>query len=75
MYESTRVPSIVVALECNQDAVDRDLPQQFLRLKRMIDVCWAIAGPKRHVLAILMPLGGASTYEGFIARLEVWIYL
>ena len=29
MYESTQVPSIVVALEFNQDAVDRDLPQQF----------------------------------------------
>ena len=73
MYESTQVPSIVVALEFNQDAVDRDLPQQFLRLKRMMDESWAIAGPKRHVLAILMPLGEASTAEGFIARLEEWI--
>ena len=61
----------MVALEFNQDAVDRDLPQQFLRLKRMMDESWAIAGPKRHVLAILMPLGEASTAEGFIARLEV----
>ncbi len=73
MYESTQVPSIVVALEFNQDAVDQDLPQQFLRLKRMMDESWAIAGPKRHVLAILMPLGEASTAEGFIARLEEWI--
>ena len=73
MYESTQVPSIVVALEFNQDAVDRDLPQQFLRLKRMMDESWAIAGPNRHVLAILMPLGEASTAEGFIARLEEWI--
>ncbi|WP_338795846.1 PelD GGDEF domain-containing protein [Acidovorax sp. DW039] len=73
MHQSTKVPSIVVALEFTQDAAERDLPQQFLRLKRMMDESWVIAGSKRQVIAILMPLGDASTAEGFIGRLEEWI--
>jgi len=73
MQESTQVPSVIVALEFNQLAIDRDLPQQFLRLKRLMDETWWISGPRRQVLAVLMPLGDASTAEGFIARLEGWM--
>lgn len=73
MQESTRVPSVVVALEFNHSAIDRELPQQFLRLKRLMDETWWITGPRRQVLAVLMPLGDASTAEGFIARLEGWM--
>ncbi len=74
MHENTQVPSIVVALEFNQEAIRRDLPQQFLRLKRLMDESWAIEGEKRQILAVLMPLGESSTAEGFIARLEEWIH-
>lgn len=73
MHQSTQVPSMVVALEFNQAAMAKDLPQQFSRLKRLMDESWAIAGETRHIIAVLMPLGEASTAEGFIARLEEWI--
>lgn len=73
MQESTRVPSMVVALEFNQSAIDRGLPQQLLRLKRLMDEIWWMTGPRRQVLAVLMPLGDTSTAEGFIARLEGWM--
>jgi hypothetical protein len=73
MEKSTGVPSIIVALEFNQAAIDRDLPQQMQRLKRLMDEIWLIDGTQRSVLAVLMPLGDASTAEGFIARLEGWI--
>lgn len=73
MQQSTAVPSIIVALELNQAAIDRDLPQQLLRLKRLMDETWLLSGPQRQVLAVLMPLGSASTAEGFIARLESWM--
>jgi hypothetical protein len=65
MQQSTQVPSMIVALEFNQTAIDKELPQQFARLKRLMDESWAIA--------VLMPLGDASTAEGFIARLEEWM--
>lgn len=73
MYESTRVPSIVVALAFTPEAVAQDLPQQLLRLKRLLDESWWIHGPERQVLAMLMPLGDAATAEGYVARLEAWI--
>ncbi|MDH4464168.1 MAG: PelD GGDEF domain-containing protein [Acidovorax sp.] len=73
MEKSTGVPSIIVALEFNQAAIDRDLPQQMQRLKRLMDEIWLIDGTQRSVLAVLMPLGDASTAEGFIARLEGWM--
>lgn len=73
MHQSTRVPSIVVALQFNSSAVEQDLPQQLLRLKRLMDESWLIEGPQRQVLAMLMPLGDMSTADGYIARLEGWI--
>ena len=69
---STQVPSIVVALEFLPRAIARDLPQQIQRLKRELDEIWLIAAPDRQVLAVLMPLGDATTAEGYIQRLETW---
>ncbi|MCO5109819.1 MAG: PelD GGDEF domain-containing protein [Burkholderiaceae bacterium] len=69
---STRVPSIIVALEFLPRAIARDLPQQIQRLKRELDESWLITAPERQILAVLMPLGDASTAEGYIQRLEAW---
>lgn len=70
--QTTQVPSVIVALEFLPRAVERDLPQQILRLKRALDESWLIEGSERHVLALLMPLGDAATAEGYIARIENW---
>ena len=69
---STKVPSIIVALEFLPRAIERDLPQQIQRLKRELDECWLIATPERQILAVLMPLGDTATAEGYIQRLETW---
>lgn len=69
---STKVPSIIVALEFLPRAIGRDLPQQIQRLKRELDECWLIATPERQILAVLMPLGDTATAEGYIQRLETW---
>lgn len=74
MHQKAGVPSIIVALEFSPVAVERDLPQQMQRLRRLMDETWLITGPTRQVLAVLMPLGDASTAEGFLARLENWIH-
>ncbi|GAA4420078.1 PelD GGDEF domain-containing protein [Acidovorax lacteus] len=70
--QTTRVPSVIVALEFLPRAVARELPQQILRLKRELDESWLIEGPQRQVLALLMPLGDAATAEGYISRIENW---
>ncbi|MGP1629774.1 MAG: PelD GGDEF domain-containing protein [Giesbergeria sp.] len=69
---TTRVSSIVVALEFLPRATARELPQQIQRLKRELDEYWLISTPERQVLAMLMPLGDAATAEGYIKRLETW---
>ena len=74
MHQKAGVPSIIVALEFTPSAVERDMPQQLLRQRRLMDETWLIQGPGRQVLAVLMPLGDASTAEGFLARLERWIH-
>lgn len=74
MHQSTKVQSIVVALEFTPTAIAHDLPQQLLRLRRLMDETWLLQGQNRQLLAVLMPLGDASTAEGFLARLENWIH-
>ena len=66
------MPSVIVALEFLPRAIERDLPQQIHRLKRELDESWHVSTPERQVLAMLMPLGDASTADGYIARLETW---
>ncbi|MCE1251254.1 MAG: PelD GGDEF domain-containing protein [Comamonadaceae bacterium] len=73
IHASTGVPSIIVALQFQARALAQELPQQILRLKRELDETWLLAGPQQALLAVLMPLGEASTAEGYIARLEGWI--
>ncbi len=72
IQQSTRVPSVVVALECLPRAVAQDIPAQIHRLKRELDEIWEITAAGRTVLAVLMPLGSQATAEGYIARLEQW---
>ncbi len=70
IHASARVPSIVVALECQPRALEQNLPAQVERLKRELDETWLITAPGRQVLAVLMPLGNGTTAEGYIRRLE-----
>ncbi len=72
IHQSTKLPSVIVALEFLPRAVAEGLPGQIQRLKRALDEDWLIEGPHRHVLAMLMPLGDGSTAEGYINRLETW---
>ena len=72
IYTSTQVASVIVALEFLPRAIERDLSQQIQRLKRELDESWPICAPERHILAVLMPLGDASTADGYITRLETW---
>lgn len=69
---TTGVPSVIVALELNERAVQQGLAQPLQRLKRELDETWLIDAGTRHVLAVLMPLGNEATAEGYVARLQGW---
>lgn len=72
LRQTTGIGSIIVALEFLPRAVERDLPLQMMRMKRALDEHWLIPAGERQILATLMPLGDASTAEGYLARLEAW---
>ena len=73
IHASARVPSVIVALEFQQRALEQNLPAQVARLKRELDEAWLITAPRRQLLAVLMPLGNGTTAEGYIRRLEAWM--
>jgi polysaccharide biosynthesis protein PelD len=73
MQQATGVQSVIVALEFSPAAMMQNLPEQVLRLKRMLDEAWSIQSERKHTLAFLMPLGDNSAVEGFLNRLEIWI--
>lgn len=76
IYASTRVSSIIVVLQFQQRAIEQDLPQQVMRLKRELDEIWLLHTPEypqHQALAVLMPLGNGATAEGYVHRLETWI--
>lgn len=74
IHARTGVPSTIVALQFQEHAVAQELPQQVLRLKRELDETWLLQTPRQALLAVLMPLGEASSAEGYIARLESWMH-
>lgn len=74
MFNESGVHSVLVALEFSSDAVSHQLPEQIVRMKRMLDEYWLMEPRQgRQMLAVLMPLSNAATAEGFIDRLERWI--
>lgn len=69
---TTKVSSVIVALEFLPRAIERALPAQIMRLKRELDEIWWYTGPERQVIALLMPLGSQSTADGYLNRVELW---
>ncbi|WP_370681119.1 PelD GGDEF domain-containing protein [Comamonas sp. GB3 AK4-5] len=64
--------STLVVLEFSDEAIAHHYPQQILRMRRMLDEHWLMQSPQgRQMLAVLMPLGNASSAEGFLQRIEL----
>lgn len=50
-----------------------EIPLQFLRIKRGLDLYWQTYVDGKPVLAILMPFASASAKDGFFERFEDWL--
>jgi hypothetical protein len=71
MQASAGLDSALVVLEFSAEASALQRPQQILRMKRMLDEYWLLQSPQGlQMLAVLMPLGNASSAEGFLQRIE-----
>lgn len=50
-----------------------EIPMQFLRIKRGLDLYWQSYVEGNPVIAILMPFASPSAKDGFFQRLEGWL--
>lgn len=51
-----------------------EIPTQFLRIKRGLDLYWNTYVNGSPVLAILLPFASASAKDGFFERFEEWVH-
>jgi hypothetical protein len=50
-----------------------DIPVEFLRVKRGLDLYWQTHVKGRPVIAVLMPFASPAAKDGFLLRLEGWL--
>lgn len=55
------------------DRFKEEIPMQFLRIKRGLDLYWQTFVDGNPVIAILMPFASASAKDGFFQRVEDWL--
>lgn len=67
------LPGAIVALTYASRPVLDDLPLQWHRLQRTLDVTWHTREGTREALLVLMPLSGPAAIEGYLARLDAWL--
>ncbi|KAA3649724.1 MAG: hypothetical protein DWQ11_18205 [Proteobacteria bacterium] len=76
MWHASRdsgLPGAIVALTYASRPVLDDLPLQWHRLQRTLDVTWHTREGPREALLVLMPLSGAAAIEGYLDRLDAWL--
>jgi polysaccharide biosynthesis protein PelD len=72
MYEKVGISSHIVLLTFN-GALSHEIPTEFLRIKRGLDLFWQTQVRGAPAIAILMPFASTSAKEGFLKRMEGWL--
>ncbi len=72
MQEKVGISSHIVLMTFNGPLND-EIPTEFLRIKRGLDLYWQIRVRGVPAIAILMPFASASAKEGFVHRMEGWL--
>ncbi len=50
-----------------------EIPAEFLRIKRGLDLYWQTSVKNEPAIAILMPFASTSAKEGFVQRIDLWL--
>jgi len=50
-----------------------EIPAEFLRVKRGLDLYWQTHIHEKPVIAVLLPFASASATQGFLQRIEDWL--
>jgi hypothetical protein len=66
------IHSHIVTMTFN-GALKEEIPAEFLRIKRGLDLYWQTQVSGRPVIAVLMPFASPSAKDGFMTRVEGWL--
>lgn len=73
MQRRTGLSSQIVVMSFVGEHSD-EIPAQFLRIKRGLDLYWQTLDARGHpVIAVLMPFAAPAACEGFVARIDGWL--
>jgi hypothetical protein len=72
MQKKVGITSHLVVMTFNGENRE-EIPTQFLRIKRGLDLYWQTYVNSDPVLVILMPFASASAKDGFFERFEEWL--
>jgi polysaccharide biosynthesis protein PelD len=72
MQESVGIASHIVLMTFSGRLRD-EIPAEFLRIKRGLDLYWQTSVGGMPAIAVLMPFASPSAKEGFVQRIEDWL--
>ena len=72
LHQKVALPSHMVVMHFTGPR-RHEIPPEFLRIKRGLDLYWQTAEPDAPVLVVLMPFASSSAKDGFFLRVEAWL--
>ena len=72
LYERVGLSSHLVVMHFN-GARRKEIPDEFLRIKRGLDLYWQTFVGDMPVLVVLMPFASDSAKDGFLLRVDNWL--
>jgi hypothetical protein len=72
LHQKVALPSHLVVMHFTGPRRN-EIPAEFLRIKRGLDLYWQTYVQDAPVLVVLMPFASSSAKDGFFLRLEAWL--
>jgi hypothetical protein len=72
LYQGVGLSSHLVVMHFN-GARRKEIPEEFLRIKRGLDLYWQTFADDVPILVVLMPFASVSAKDGFLLRVDTWL--
>jgi hypothetical protein len=72
LYQRVGLSSHLVVMHFN-GARRKEIPDEFLRIKRGLDLYWLTFVNDVPILVVLMPFASESSKDGFLLRVDAWL--
>jgi hypothetical protein len=72
LYQRVGLSSHLVVMHFN-GARRKEIPEEFLRIKRGLDLYWQTFADDVPILVVLMPFASVSAKDGFLLRVDTWL--